>query len=217
MSSKKSRCFITGVDSNHQWMLPWWLENLQAHNDDDVVIADFGMTEEWSKWAEERADHFIKYPKHHKCSWFLKPKTLIDAPYEYKAWIDVDCEVLENLSDMFDYVDGTNMAVTSDPCRRKDYPSQEWLATGVCVVKGQPSLLTTWHDWCQNGWLRGDQEILQSILKEKAELHKQIAIMPLEYQWLRILLAKGIDNNNKKIIHWTGPVGKDIIKKKIEN
>ena len=213
--STSNKCFITGVDSNHQWMLPFWLENIWKHNNTDVVICDFGMNNGWSEWAEERADHFIKYSKHHKCSWFLKPQTLIDAPYEYKCWIDVDCEVLDNIEEIFNYADGTNMALTPDPCRKKEYSNQEWLATGVVVVKDNPEILNTWCSFCNNGWLRGDQEVLHSLIHQKQNLMKQVSLMPMEYQWLRIQLARGQDNSNKKIIHWTGPAGKEIIKKKI--
>lgn len=216
MPSKKKQCFITGVDSNHQWMLPWWLENIWKHNDTDVVICDFGMDNGWSEWAEKRADHFIKYPKHHKCSWFHKPQTLIDAPYEYKCWIDVDCEVLADISDIFDYVDGTNMGITDDPCRRKEVPNEKWHATGVVVVKDTPDILKIWTEWCNNGWLRGDQEVLHNLVHVQPHQLDNLVEMPMEYQWLRILVAKGQDNPNKKIMHWTGPTGKEIIKKKIE-
>ena len=39
--------------------------------------------------------------------------------------------------------------------------------------------------------------------------------MPMDYQWLRIQLARGEDNPNKKIIHWTGPVGKEHIRRQL--
>ena len=39
--------------------------------------------------------------------------------------------------------------------------------------------------------------------------------MPLEYQWLRISLVNGYDSPNKKIIHWTGPVGKQHIRENL--
>ena len=47
-------------------------------------------------------------------------------------------------------------------------------------------------------------------------LHESVVELPMEYQWLRIQLVNGQDNPNKKIVHWTGPRGKEIIRQKIQ-
>ena len=48
------------------------------------------------------------------------------------------------------------------------------------------------------------------------EPHEQIQELPQEYQWLRISLNKNVDSPNKKVIHWTGPVGRDHIRKNLK-
>ena len=209
-----NKCFITGADAQLQDLLPWWIENIRRHDKEThIVVADFGMSKQWHEWTTKNVNKVIKYPKHNKHSWFWKPHTMIVAPYEYKCWIDLDCEVLQNITDIFDYVDGSNMGLTADPCRRREADNRDWLATGVNVVKGQPNILKMWVENCKESWLRGDQEVLHDILKEKKYM-QDIVVMPMEYQWLRILLAQGKDHANKKIVHWTGPVGKQIIREK---
>ena len=207
-----NKTFITGVDRNMQDLLPWWIKNIRKHDKETkITVANFGMDPKWAAWAKKHVDTFLEYPKHKKCAWFWKPHTLLAAPYEYKCWLDIDCEVLTDITDIFDYVDGTNIGLTDDPCRRKEIPGEKWLATGVNVVKGKPNLLKLWHKWCQNTNKRGDQEVMHDLLK--VDYQRQFIVeLPMEYQWLRIQLARGQDNPNKKVIHWTGPVGKDHIR-----
>jgi GR25 family glycosyltransferase involved in LPS biosynthesis len=209
----QQRTYITGVDSNLQDLLPWWVRNIRKYDKQThITVADFGMDKQWLEWAEKNVNHVLKYPKHEKCAWFWKPHTLKAAPYEYKCWIDIDCEVLANCSEIFDLVDGTNIGLTNDPCRSRTNQSEKWYATGVNVVKGEPDLLTKWIKASRNTEQRGDQEVMHELLKDEENL-KSITEIDMKYQWLRIQLLNGQDNNKKKIIHWTGPAGKEIIRR----
>ena len=210
-----NKTFIVGADKNYEAYLRWWFENVRKYdNETHITIADFGVSKGVRKWIELHANHVLDYPKHEKSAWFYKPQTLIDAPYEYKCWIDIDCEVLTNISEIFNFANGTNIAVTLDPCRTKEVPGEEWLASGVNVVKDVPEILKLWAKRCLDTNLRGDQEVLHDILKNN-KWRNNIKVMPLQYQWLRLLLARGIDHPNKKIVHWTGEAGKSIIRNKI--
>ena len=211
-----NKTFIVGADRNYESYLQWWYDNVRKHDKEThITIADFGVSKTARKWIENHADHILEYPAHDKSAWFYKPQTLIDAPYEYKCWIDIDCEVLTNISEIFDFVDGSNIAITPDPCRRKEVPGEEWLATGVNVVKDVPEILKLWAKRCSDTVLRGDQEVLHDILRNN-EWKKSVTLMPLYYQWLRLLLAQNIDHPSKKIVHWTGEVGKKIIEHKMK-
>ena len=53
------------------------------------------------------------------------------------------------------------------------------------------------------------------MINTNPEYNKMLVKMPLEYQWLRISLDNYYDSPNKKIIHWTGPVGKQHIREKL--
>jgi len=125
-----SASFITGVDSNHEWMLEWWFNNIRKHSDIPITICDFGMSDKMSNWAEMTASHFIKYPKHHKCAWFYKSQCLLDSPFEKTCWLDADCQVLTNIDDIFKYAHEGKLGLTRDVGRGKG-----WWATGVVVIK----------------------------------------------------------------------------------
>lgn len=205
--------FITGVDHNHEWMLSWWFDNLRKYNKKaHVTICDFGIcSREIKEWARINSDHFIEYEPHPKCAWFYKTKSLLDSPYEKTCWLDSDCEVLENIEDIFDYAGKDQIGLTKDIPRRDG----EWWATGVVVVEGNPTILKGWDKIAEKAHLRGDQEAFRSLLEKLPSLESNITEIPNEYQWLRLQLAKGIDSKNKKVIHWTGPKGKEIIRNKI--
>ena len=142
---------------------------------------------------------------------------MLDAPYEYKCWIDVDCEVLLPIKEIFLFPTDDKIALTQDVTRDDDfhvttYPGEKkwWWATGVNVAKGKPRILQDWASHTLQGDMRGDQEILKIMIQLNPTYHGMIVEMPLEYQWLRLSLERGFDNSNKKIIHWTGREGKNI-------
>ena len=72
-----NKCFVTGADSNHEDMLPWWIRNVQKHMPNiDIVIADFGMSPTMLKTITKEgisalANQFSD----------LVVKDVIDAPY----------------------------------------------------------------------------------------------------------------------------------------
>ena len=96
----------------------------------------------------------------------------------------------------------------------RDWVRANWWATGVIVVNDRPSLLYDWNVRLnQNDGIRGDQEALQDMIGTNT--HEQIIELPQDYQWLRISLNQGKDSPTKKVIHWTGPVGRDHIRKNL--
>ena len=211
-----NKSFLTGADHQLQDLLPWWVECVRTHNPNiHITIADFGLTESAHEWAKSNVNTVIKYDRHPTNAWFYKPKAMIECPYEYTCWLDIDCEVLQPVEEIFDYPTDTQMALTQDVVRGNvNHPSEGayWWAVGVNVIKGKPQIL---EDWARNSIdsnFRGDQEVLRAMIKVNAEYNKMIIKMPIEYQWLRIMLANGYDSPNKKIIHWTGPMGKAHIR-----
>ena len=210
-TSTEYNSFVTGVDANQQWLLPWWLENIQAyHSEEKITICDFGMREDWAEWAKKHCDEFITFPPIKECAWFYKPMALAKTKGNKKCWIDLDCEIMENISDIFEYTRTDKIACANDPyhswgCR--------W-QTGVFAVENNSKLLELWSHKCINLTNRGDQEVLWDIVKDLPNL---IVQLPDEYNWLR----RDVETKRKwtippKVIHWTGPAGKEIIREKIE-
>ena len=204
--------WVVGVDYNMEDLLPWWYENIKKWApEQDITICDFGLTKPAKALAKEYADTYLEYTIHERYAWFYKPRALLDTPYEYRCWVDIDCEVMAPIDDIFKYPTDDKIALTHDVCRGEDW----WWATGVNVAKGKPKILRDWSYMSEHSQLRGDQEVLRAMIQEDSSYNDMIVLMPIEYQWLRIQLALGQDSPNKKIVHWTGPAGKKHIREKL--
>ena len=214
-----NKTFLTGADHNLQDLIPWWVECVRKHNPDiHITIADFGLTDSAKDWVKQNANHVIVYERHPELAWFYKPQAMVDSPYEYTCWLDLDCEVLAPIPEIFDFPTENTMALTHDVVRGN--PDHDrgilWWAVGVNVVKGKPQILKDWaRNTTNNKDLRGDQEVLHKMIQVDPKYNEQIIKMPLEYQWLRIDLLNGKDSPNKKIVHWTGPAGKKHIRENL--
>tara|TARA_A100001201_G_scaffold136427_1_gene125465 strand:- start:78 stop:707 length:630 start_codon:yes stop_codon:yes gene_type:complete len=198
---------LTGVDTNHEHLIEWWVDNALRHNpNENIGVWDFGMS------FDKREKIKIDYPnvwlstpldKHNTSGWFYKLHAVIEAPEKRVAWLDVDCEILTSIEDVFDLVPPDMIGLTRDIVRAN------WWATGVIVVNDRPKLLYDWNYRLNAGNIRGDQEALKEMVG--TEPNEQIQELPQDYQWLRISLNSGHDSPTKKVIHWTGPVGRKHI------
>ena len=151
-----NKSFVVGVDHNMQDLIPWWYENVKNyHPDIHITIADFGLTESALDWISGRVDKIITYERHPRYAWFYKPQAMLECPYEYTCWLDIDCEVLMPVEEIFDFPTDERMALTVDVAR-----GDFWWATGVNVVKGKPKILQDWAHNTMRSDLRGDQEVL---------------------------------------------------------
>lgn len=203
---------LTGVDSNHEDLLPWWLNNAIKHNsNENIGVWDFGMSSAMrEKIQKEYSDVWLSIPleKRKDSGWFYKLHAVIDAPEKRVAWLDVDCEILTNIEDVFDMVPDDMIGLT------RDWVRGNWWATGVIVVNDRPDLLYNWNDRLLSGDIRGDQEALEALVGK--DTHPQIQELPQDYQWLRLSIANGKDSPTKKVVHWTGPEGKRIIRESMK-
>ena len=203
---------LTGVDTNHEDLLPWWLNNAIKHNsNENIGVWDLGMSSVMrERIQKEYPDVWLSIPlsKNTSSGWFYKLHAVIEAPEKRVAWLDVDCEILSNIEDMFNLVPPNMIGLT------RDWVRGNWWATGVIVVNDRPKLLYDWNVRLNaNDGIRGDQEALQDLIGNNT--HEEIQELPQEYQWLRISLNQGKDSPTKKVIHWTGPVGRDHIRKNL--
>ena len=203
---------LTGVDTNHEDLLPWWLNNAIKYNtNENIGVWDFGMSQKMRERIQKEYPNVwlsIALDKNPNSGWFYKLHAVIDAPEKRVAWLDVDCEILTNIEDMFNLVPPDMIGLT------RDWVRGNWWATGVIVVNDRPKLLYDWNVRLNaNDGIRGDQEALQDLIGNNT--HEEIQELPQEYQWLRISLNQGKDSPTKKVIHWTGPVGRDHIRKNL--
>ena len=207
---------ITGVDHSHEDLLEWWLKNVYKHHNYNVEVGvmDFGMSPALRGRLEDNYPATFSRPfngtKARKIGWFYKVQAVMDCPSKSVCWLDVDCEILTDISDVYNLVPSGMIGLT------RDWVRGNWWATGVIVVNDRPSLLEHWDRRLNaDDGIRGDQEALYELVGNKE--HEQIQELPQDYQWLRISLNKGKDSPTKKVIHWTGPRGKEHIRKNLMN
>ena len=211
------KCFVTGCDSNTEWMLPWFLKNFKKHNDLPILLSDFGMTSESRQWAFQMFDEIIDVPKQSVNGWFLKPKTLMSVNATETFWIDTDIHVLGNLSDIFSYLQTDKLTMVEDrPWSLRT--GEKWHNSGVIGIRGKPDILSKWAKRCMTNPTRGDQEVLHDLVKKSLIIRDSyITDLPNIYNWLRIQLLDGQDSPDKLCMHYTGSAGKDKIRKLIYN
>ena len=215
------KCFITGCDEKSEWQIKWFIENFQKHNHKKIpiVFANFGVSKEMDKYIRGSGKFQGVMDVSHKeeKGWFLKPYSMLNTPGKNTFWIDTDCEVLDDISGLFDRL------VLEKLCMAEDKPWTKrsgnlWYNSGVVGFKFKPLVLYNWVKAVKENASRGDQETLHVMLKDDLTRRIFIEEIPNEYNWLRVQVTNdNQDSNKKKIMHWTGQKGKLIIKEKIKN
>lgn len=221
--------FITGCDESQAWMIPWFLKNYRTHNKKQIVFVDFGVkpstlhkVEQWFDGVipfVDRDDYFVR--SRNLRTWYLKPMALIESRRfaRIRCWMDLDCEVLGDISGIFDHIEYNKLSMVEDrpwSIRR----GEKWHNSGVVACIDIPRVLDEWHMSCRayaDKFPGGDQDVLHSLL-HSSDLLRTINIvdLPNEYNWLRLQLVDGQDSPKKLVMHWTGPKGKDEIRRKID-
>ena len=203
-----SNLFITGCDSSTEWMLPWFVDNFRKHMPNaELMIMDFGM--ETSAYAEIR-----KSVRSQDDGWFKKPKAMIIASAfaDKVCWLDTDCEIKADISDIFNHIEPNKLAMGVDhPWTKRT--GQKWHNSGVVAFQHTPGIL---HDWAKEVSVNpkdGDQQVLHHMIKDGMKRLIHITDLPQKYNTLRLDV---MDNNvpeDMKVMHWTGYKGKDHIRK----
>lgn len=217
------RAFMTGCDSQNEWLLPWFFENYKRHNSDTLYVADFGLSERGKEFVMERSSGLVKLRQYQPYgqNWFKKPEAIYNADAHMVVWLDTDCEVLGDLTGIFKLLTKNQLSMVEDrPWTARS--GQKWHNSGVVGVVGRPEILAQWSMECirQAGpfpteGLRGDQEVLHYMLQNPKMREIYINELPNEYNWLRLQLIDGQDSPKKLVMHWTGAKGKEEIRRKI--
>lgn len=210
MSTKLyEKAFLTGADMNTEWQLPWFFENYKKHNDTPILFADFGVIDRDA--IEPHVHAIIDMTKVQERGWFKKPKALYHAPAQKLVWLDTDCQVLQDISSIFDLLQPDQLNMVEDRPWAKRRGGVQF-NSGVVGIVDKPLILGMWANWISEGSEVGDQETLTANLNPITQM-KYINPLPNEYNWLRLQIEN--DNEpatNAKIIHWTGQKGNDRIR-----
>ena len=215
VSKKYKRAFLTGCDETTEWMLPWFVENYKKHNDTPIVFANFGISDDMYSFVEKNFHAVMKFKNNEELNgWFMKPLAMATCPIIEAVWIDTDCEVLADISDIFNLIKTEKLLMAEDKPWTKRR-QEIWHNSGVVGFRHKPQILRAWLEQVKTLPIVGDQEVLHSMLNPITRM-TYIEDLPQQYNCLRLEIEDGIDIPNKKIIHWTGQIGKDHIRSLID-
>ena len=194
---------------NTEWQLPWFFENYEKYNDTPLIFADFGVVDRDAIRPHVHA--ILDLTNVQERGWFKKPKAMYHAPARKLVWLDTDCQVLEDLSDIFGLLQPDQLNMVEDRPWAKRRGGVQF-NSGVVGIVDKPLILGMWMNWIRESEEVGDQETLTANLNPITQI-KYINPLPNSYNWLRLQIEN--DNEpalNARIIHWTGQKGNDRIR-----
>jgi len=206
--------FLTGCNSGHEWMLPWFFKNFKKHCKKPLIFSDFGLSELGLKIVRENCHAVMNLGNVEERGWFRKPLSMWKSPSKKTVWLDLDCEVKDNIDGIFDLLEPDKLAMVEDKplsLRR----GHKWHNSGVVGFIDKPIILSLWCGAVRKNHQQGigDQEILDEMLSPITKI-SYIKDLPNEYNVMRLQLEDGY-KGNIKIMHWTGEKGKYIIRRQM--
>jgi len=210
---KFSSAFLTGCDEGHEWILPWFFANFEKHCDQNIVFADFGLSENGLEYVREHVDAVMDLSKRKGQGWFLKPAAMLNCPADRTCWIDTDCEIKADLDDIFNLTEPEKLSMV------KDHPwtarrGELWHNSGIEAFQGQPMILKKWEKQVREKPKVGDQEVLHSMLNPITKM-TYIKDLPHRYNVLRLDVLDDNVPQDPVVMHWTGKKGKDEIRRQM--
>lgn len=205
--------FLTGCDKNTEWMLQWWYHEYSKYNTTPVIFANFGVSHTTLEWAKDNFHDIIDMTNQKQSGWFLKPLAMREAGKVYSkvCWIDTDCHVLDNISEIFSFSKKEKLGMVQDrPWTKRT--GEIWHNSGVVLFENNPKILNDWINEIQSNPRKGDQETLHYMLKTPLNVLIFIEDLPFIYNTLRLDFVDGVAQKNAKVHHWTGAKGKEKIK-----
>ena len=203
--------FVTGCDEKHEWMLEWFFKNYKQHiKNIPLIFANFGLTPEGLKLVRENVHAVMNLKTFDEKGWFKKPMSMIKSPSKKTIWIDLDCEILDDISNLFGMLkpDMLNM-VEDKPWTMRG--KELWHNSGLVGFIDKPPILYQWAQAIREDPVQGDQEVLHLMLNPITKI-KYINDIPNEYNVLRLQTETDGYDGPIKVMHWTGAKGKDKIK-----
>lgn len=225
---------ITGCSYNMQTMIPWWWKNYRQFNARPVTFVDFGMDNRMRRYCASKGNVISLFlPKYLLKHRFTHPKTLIkklnqkhflrlklermyyfhklfallSTPYQYSAWIDIDCQIKSNINTLFDYAKKGVSLTPMSPFKHQHSTQGEVLPSNkilfnsgvICYVRGSRLFIDCAKAAVvRKKWYFGDQDILNEIIYES---NTPINRLPNTYNWI---VKEWGNNPHAKILHFAG-------------
>lgn len=224
--------YIVASDLSQEWLLSWWWENYRRYNTLPVAFVDLGMSKEGkefckekgiytrlllpdlfvpgkeefeedraNRWEEAHGKHFWK----NRGAWFKKPSACLTSPFALSVWIDLDCEVKADITDIFSLpLPESGFALAGD------YHSEAPVNSGVILFRKGSEVIRVWAEEAldNNRSYVGDQDILYDLIREERFVPGHL---PLTYNRSRFLEP----DPEARVVHWHGDYGKSVIEHQI--
>ena len=204
--------FLTGCNASHEWMLPWFFKNFKKHCKKPLIFSDFGLSELGLKIVRENVHAVMSLGDVEEKGWFRKPLSMWKSPSKKTVWIDLDCEVKDNIDGIFDLLQPNKLSMVEDKpwTKRRGHV---WHNSGVVGFIDKPIILSLWCGAVRKDHKEGegDQEILDKILSPITKI-TYINDLPNEYNVMRLQTELDGYKDKIRIMHWTGKKGKDKIR-----
>lgn len=219
MTYKYENAIIIGCDNKQEDILFWFLQTLKKYSPHiPIQLVDFGLNEPTLTAVKSYVSVIYPFkPKENKKAWFNKPSAMLLTKAKKTLWLDIDCEVTKDITDIFDLSQENKIGLVPDLfyCQYPErYPWQ--YNSGVVLFEDRPKILYAWDAMIEKSQERGDQEVLRDYLLEHRDI-KDTAFfdLPSKYNVVRLFYATNASKiEDIRIIHWTGKSGKDIIRTK---
>lgn len=218
------RLIITASDSAQEDILLWWIDNTRKYTNVPIRVYDIGLSKKCvGELAFKNVQVVPFVPNQTFKAWFNKPfimNSVDDA--DTVLWLDTDCEIIAPIDDIWDLAEDDKMFLAPDPVIRNQ--GREYnMNTGVALYKpGELLNVAIEYGWAREcldpiyGTHNGDQDALYERWMRHPELQHQIVdCLPQKYNNLRLMFQRGIQTEDTRIRHWTGPTGKKLLREKI--
>lgn len=206
---------VVGCDAYQEDLLIGWWDSYSLFNDYPVAFADFGMSKNALAWCQERGNLFsapdvplhmdkIKpetakiWQTHYgeglwdaRKVWFRKSQVLLNSPFLFSIWLDLDCEVQKNLKPLFTYLhEGFELGLMRENkgVQKKQRENgfigvnETMYNAGVIIFRKDADILKTWADEisARNNLYISDQQALAKVLAADRGRFQELA--PI-YNW----------------------------------
>ena len=231
---------VVGCDAEQECLLPWWWHHYSATNSYPVLFIDFGMSEKARRWCQKRGlyaplqrpQEFVQksVAPEKKQKWetsfpavfdargafFKKPFAILQSPFFYTLWIDLDCQVLGSLEPIFHFLHlGCEISLRVNPqsliaCIDPELlvPSEQTsYNSGVIACRQDGTVIKAWTEeiFENNHKYIGDENALSYVI---SRLNPFVLELPLCYNWSPFFGP----NPQAVIVHYQGNFKNDLFR-----
>jgi hypothetical protein len=142
-----------------------------------IPLDEVSVSQEIDQVTQEKFVEFSSgFPGEERNAWFKKPFAFLKTPFEKSIWIDLDCEILKPIDELFSYVDDFyQIALTPSPEQDivlarllSRIETDEMTYNSGVVVFQNAQVIQKWWQYChehQNEFV-GDEIFLSKVLYE---------------------------------------------------